>query len=54
MNDAAIAYQYSKYNNYIIMYDVKIIAAIYIYIYIYIYSPLLGGCYDYDNTINLL
>ena len=18
------------------------------------YSPLLGGCYDYDNTINLL
>ena len=21
---------------------------------IYIYRPLLGGCYDYDNTINLL
>ena len=23
-------------------------------VYICIYSPLLGGCYDYDNAINLL
>ena len=30
-----------------------VLSDIYIYIY-YIYRPLLGGCYDYDNTINLL
>ena len=22
--------------------------------HVHTYSPLLGGCYDYDNTINLL
>ena len=29
-------------------------ACIIMHHYNYNYSPLLGGCYDYDNTINAL